>query len=592
MPILKPKQPRKAPPSPVKETSRTTLLVLAMGMVFGILAPASAQFFNFGYQPPPRPQRQIPQQQQQPGFGGFFSPFETQPRQQAPRPVDYSRAPAPAKQDVPPERTVLVLGDAMADWLAYGLEDAFSENNDLGVIRRHKTVSGLIRYQPKGDPADWATAAKGILAKEKPDAIVVMLGLHDRTSIRETIVEKKKDDPRKDAKAKPGEAKPGEAKPDAKATDAKPDANKADANKPEANKPDGAPGEAAIAAKPDDTKADAEADADDEQPQISAPERSRAGALHEFREDRWVELYSKKIDEMIAVVKSKGVPVLWVGLPALRGPKGTSDMLFLTSLYRDAAGRAGITYVDVWDGFVDESGRFMQQGPDFEGQIRRLRTPDGVFFTKPGARKLAHYTDREIRRLLASRTPIALPVDPATPDPAARPDAPAGPTPRPLAGPVLPLVASSIRSDELLGGTGTRPAAIDALVARTLAKGEALTIVAGRADDASWPRREVGRLEPGATPPTPVAVKPASPSSSGAAAVASTGDPANPAATPPKPRRPRIQQPQSPGGFFGFTQPAPQPQVQPQRPRFFNPNAPRQGAFGPSASAPGGGFFR
>ena len=39
------------------------------------------------------------------------------------------------------------------------------------------------------------------------------------------------------------------------------------------------------------------------------------------------------------------------------------------SLYRDAAGRAGITYVDVWDGFVDEAGRYVQQGPDFEGQI-------------------------------------------------------------------------------------------------------------------------------------------------------------------------------------------------------------------------------
>jgi hypothetical protein len=39
------------------------------------------------------------------------------------------------------------------------------------VIRKHKTVSGLIKYQPKGDPADWAAAAKGILATEKADAI-------------------------------------------------------------------------------------------------------------------------------------------------------------------------------------------------------------------------------------------------------------------------------------------------------------------------------------------------------------------------------------------------------------------------------------
>jgi hypothetical protein len=82
--------------------------------------------------------------------------------------------------------------------------------------------------------------------------------------------------------------------------------------------------------------------------------------LHEFRDNRWVELYRKKIDEMITVVKSKGVPVVWAGLPAILGQKSTSDMLFLDALYRDAAGRTGIIYVDIWDGFVDEAGRFQQ----------------------------------------------------------------------------------------------------------------------------------------------------------------------------------------------------------------------------------------
>ena len=155
---------------------------------------------------------------------------------------------------------------------------------------------------------------------------------------------------------------------------------------------------------------------------------------------------------MIDVLKSKGVPVLWVGLPVVRGPKATADTAFLDTLYRDAAGKAGITYVDVWDGFVDESGRFLQQGPDFEGQIRRLRSNDGVYFTKAGALKLAHYVEREINRLLAARSaPIVLPTEPATPDANALPDQPA---PRPLAGPIVPLGASSVGTDQLLGGPG------------------------------------------------------------------------------------------------------------------------------------------
>ena len=98
---------------------------------------------------------------------------------------------------------MLVLGDAMADWLAYGLEDAYSEQPDMGVIRKHKTVSGLIKYQPRGEPADWAAAAKGILASEKPDAIVVMLGLNDRVAIREAAADKsKKESDKKDPRAK------------------------------------------------------------------------------------------------------------------------------------------------------------------------------------------------------------------------------------------------------------------------------------------------------------------------------------------------------------------------------------------------------
>jgi hypothetical protein len=449
------------------DTGPLVALAVAVALLIGIAGPASAQFFNFG-----GPQRPAPRSNGGGWFGGdFFAPFQQQAPQR--RIEDFSRAPAAAKRETVPERNVLVLGDGMADWLAYGLEDLYTEQPDMGVIRKHKTVSGLIKYQPKGEPADWAAAAKAILATEKPDAIVVMLGINDRVPIREPVVEKKttdkkddKDKDKKDARAKP-DAKPGDAKPDA-------------------------------AVKPDDKPVDTELSPDDaaenDTPSIIAPEKSArsANGVYAFREERWVELYTKKIEEMIGILKSKGVPVLWVGLPAIRGQQGTADMLFLDALYRDVAGKNGITYVDVWDGFVDEAGRFVQKGPDFEGQMRQLRSGDGVYFTKPaGARKLAHYVEREVTRLLASRSgPIALPTEPATPDANAEPGKPA---PRPLAGPILPLVASSVGTDQLLGGPGTRPAAVDALAARTLVKGEALAAPAGRADDFAWPRREIGR---------------------------------------------------------------------------------------------------
>src|SRR5882757_3850198 len=166
------------------ETGPLIVLAIALALLVGIVGPASAQFFNFGGPP---------QQRSGSWFGGdLFAPFQ----QQAPKRVireDFSKPPSPEKRDaaIVPERSGLVLGDGMADWLAYGLEDAYSEQPEMGVIRKHKTVSALIKYQPRGEPADWAAAAKGILATEKPDAIVVMLGLNDRVSLREPVAEKK-----------------------------------------------------------------------------------------------------------------------------------------------------------------------------------------------------------------------------------------------------------------------------------------------------------------------------------------------------------------------------------------------------------------
>ncbi len=419
-------------------------LLLALTLLVGVVGPASAQFFFWGND---SAQQRRPQRAPSGGgwFGGdrFFTPYQEQ--QQAPkRREDYSRAPAPEKRDTAPSRSILVLGDGMADWLAYGLEDAFADVPDVGIVRKHKTISGLLRYQPKGDPADWAAAAKTILQSERPDVIVMMAGLQDRLAIRN-----------------PDQGTPA--------------------------------GRSRAPVKPGETPAEDDPELADP-PSIIAPERgARASGQIEFREPQWDELYARKIEETIAALKATGVPVVWVGLPSVRGTKSTSDMQYLNALYRDSAGKHGVTYVDVWDGFVDESGRYIQQGPDLDGQIRRLRSYDGVYFTRAGARKLAHYVEREIARLMGNQVgPILIPAVPTAPDVSSEPGAP---PPRPLVGPVVPLVAMALQPEQLLGGANAKQLTGDPQASRVLVKGEALAAAPGRADDFAWPRRPIG-LEP------------------------------------------------------------------------------------------------
>jgi hypothetical protein len=314
----------------------------------------------------------------------------------------------------------MVMGDSMADWLGYGLEEAFADSPEIGVVRKSKLNSGLIRYEARSD-LDWWHVARDCLSKEKVDYVVMMLGVEDRTSIRESQVEKKKADAAKEA---------------AKET-----------TKPE-----------------QDAKTDAKPD-DDEAAAIVAPEPKRgASGTIEFRTERWEQIYTKRIDDTIAALKSKGVPVLWVGLPSIRGTRSTADAVYLNDLVRARAEHAGIVYVDIWDGFVDEGGKFTYMGPDFEGQNRRLRSGDGVHFTKNGARKLAHYVERELRRFMSNRAlPMALPS--GAPPLQSAPNEPAA---RPVAGPVQALTGMASTSDELLGGGGTRPVHSDPVATRVL----------------------------------------------------------------------------------------------------------------------------
>src|SRR5262249_15123167 len=208
----------------------------------------------------------------------------------------------------------------------------------------------------------------------------------------------------------------------------KPGAPKATAQPAPAPAPPGTPATMIGPPPPDPEQQSPDpAEAAEHNPNLT-PEQARQAAYGpwEFHTEKRELAYSRRIDATIAALKSAGVPVIWVGLPPQRGTKASTDSAYLNELYRSRAEKAGIVYVDIWDGFVDEAGRYSPQGPDYEGQIRRLRTGDGVYFTKFGARKLAHYVEREVERSIASRgAPVALPV-PVDPGPqVAKPGGPA-----------------------------------------------------------------------------------------------------------------------------------------------------------------------
>src|SRR5260370_17003095 len=174
--------------------------ILAAGMVLAAAtSPAAAQFgFQFFDQ---RPRRQ--QQQTNP----YGWPWQQQqwPEQRREAPVDFSKAPAPRKREAPPTTNIVVVPDSMADWLAYGLEEAFAESPEIGITRKPRANRGLIKIEGRNEGYDAVAPRRAILARQKPDFGVMMPGLAARQSIRER--------PTRGAQPQPGQPQPSAAQP-------------------------------------------------------------------------------------------------------------------------------------------------------------------------------------------------------------------------------------------------------------------------------------------------------------------------------------------------------------------------------------------
>lgn len=135
-------------------------------------------------------------------------------------------------------------------------------------------------------------------------------------------------------------------------------------------------------------------------------------AIGQIREkygtEAWIEEYRKRISALTAVVTSRKLPLLWVGLPSFQSPSMSADVAALNRYFHAEAEKNGSEFIDIWDGFADETGRFIATGSDINGQQVRLRGSDGINLTTAGKRKLAFYTEKFLRRHLDSATITSL----------------------------------------------------------------------------------------------------------------------------------------------------------------------------------------
>jgi uncharacterized protein len=213
-----------------------------------------------------------------------------------------------------------------------------------------------------------------------------------------------------------------------------------------------------------------------------------AGKREKFQTEPWKAEYEKRIAAIIDIARQTRVPFVWTGLPAFSSPSLSADAATLNNYYRSKAEFAGGEFVDIWDGFADENGKFIASGADIDGQPVRLRGSDGLSLTKAGKRKIAFYIEKPIRKLIGSELPAISTLRPAiSTDTAAA---------TPTIADVVSVPPISLLDPELDGGSQLLDAATvpkangNSPRDRLIEKGETVTPPAGRIDDFKWTPKE------------------------------------------------------------------------------------------------------
>lgn len=306
----------------------------------------------------------------------------------------------PAVPKDPDAQRVYVFGDAFAVGLASGLNAAYAETPTIEIVGRTKADSGLVR----DDYYDWNAALADILASERVDVAVVMIGSNDRQPIS-----------------------------------------------------------------------------------------FEDGSREPVRSEKWEQTYISRVDALLRQFADKGIPLYWIGLPIMRPEAYAQDMAYLNEVYLARVQRAGGKFIDTWERFADEEGRYSAEGPDVSGKPRTLRADNGIHLTGTGNKKLAFFVEQVLNADLgASGLARLTNVAP-------------GAGPGGLRGPVeIELSLTSPETppaDAVLAGAAPREGAEKPANDpenpradyRLLVVGESPPPEPGRADDFSWPRGSAGR---------------------------------------------------------------------------------------------------
>jgi hypothetical protein len=111
----------------------------------------------------------------------------------------------------------------------------------------------------------------------------------------------------------------------------------------------------------------------------------------------WTVEYQRRVSGVVSALRAANKPTIWIGLPPMSKSTYDKTMTGISEIQRLAAFGGGAEFLDIYERFADEEGKYTSYGPDLSGKSVRMRKDDGIHFSAAGADKLAFYVAQSLK---------------------------------------------------------------------------------------------------------------------------------------------------------------------------------------------------
>lgn len=136
------------------------------------------------------------------------------------------------------------------------------------------------------------------------------------------------------------------------------------------------------------------------------------GQIHQFGSDGWKAAYSKRVDDLVALLRSRDVAVYWVGLPRMKRDTFDARMTLINGVVEARMTALGVPYIETTALTSNGEGEYEAYLPAESGRRTLMRANDGIHMSMAGYLRMSAPVAARLKRdagLDRPAAPVAAP---------------------------------------------------------------------------------------------------------------------------------------------------------------------------------------